>query len=88
MSQIIRTTPNFAPDGFGSRQPSAGGLKYAVAASIAGRFQTAAPANDSAANDSSVNDSGVQASDQFHHHHNHDGYDEGLVHSHRWACGD
>lgn len=84
MSQIIRTTPNFAPDGFDSRHQRAGvGLKYAVAASVTGRFQTEAPANDSAANDS-----GVQASDQFHHHNNHDGYDEGLVHSHRWACGD
>jgi len=77
MPNMTRPAPYYAPDGFAaSRQPRAGaGLKYAVAASVSGKFvpqtevsHAARPTQDEA------------------YFHNQEGHDEGLVHSHGWAC--
>jgi hypothetical protein len=77
MSNIIQITKFFAPDGFSGRQQRDGaGLKYAVAASVSTGYKAEQAGSE------------AEASRQDHHYHNEDGYDEGLVHSHGWACGD
>ncbi len=77
MPNTTRIAPYYAPDGFASsRQPRTGaGLKYAVAASVNGQ---AAPQQE-------AGESARMAQDHVLFH-NQDGHDEGLVHSHGWAC--
>ena len=79
MPNMTRITPYYAPDGFAaSRQSRAGaGLKYAVAATVAGGLASPPAAEERE----------DIAPDEVHHH-NQDGYDEGLVHSHGWARND
>ncbi len=76
MRPLTRSTPNFAPDGFAAslKQRLGAGLNYAVAATIAGRIAPGATSQQS------------EARREASHSHNQDGYDEGLVHSHFWAC--
>jgi hypothetical protein len=74
---ITRSTPIFAPDGFASaRQQRDAGTSYrsAVAAAFAGER-------------SSELHQGKAECDhgRTYYDHNHDGYDDGLVHSHGWA---
>jgi hypothetical protein len=72
----IRRTPNFAPDG------STGNGRDFFAAVAA-----AASGNGTSVTESAM-DGGRRATDIEQYHHNHEGYDDGLVHSHGWAASD
>ena len=73
----IRRTPNFAPDG------SAGHGRDFFAAVAAAASGTGATVTESA-----MDGRRHHASDREQYHHNHDGYDDGLVHSHGWAVSE
>jgi S-adenosylmethionine hydrolase len=74
---IIRRTPNFAPDG------STGHGRDFFAAVAA-----AASGNGASVTESAMDGRRRRASDREQYHHNHEGYDDGLVHSHGWAASD
>jgi hypothetical protein len=69
----IRRTPNFAPDG------STGNGRDLFAA-------VAAAASGNGVNlESGMDGRRRRSTDHEQYHHNHEGYDDGLVHSHGWA---
>jgi hypothetical protein len=73
----IRRTPNFAPDG------STGQGRDFFAAVAA-----AASGNGPNGTDPGMDGGHRRSTDIEQYHHNHEGYDDGLVHSHGWAATD
>lgn len=74
---IFRSTPIFAPDGFAStrqRLDLGAGYRSAFATAVTGEHS---PASRQAKTE------GDNANTYYNH--NHEGYDDGLVHSHGWA---
>jgi hypothetical protein len=72
-----RLTTNFAPDG------STGHGKDFFAAVAA-----AASGNGANVMESAMDGRRRRAADHEQYHHNHEGYDDGLVHSHGWAASE
>jgi hypothetical protein len=76
----FRPTPTFAPDGFATTQQREAGTGHRAAASVSGERSSAPRA---------AKTDHARRNDHTHtHYNNHDGYDEGLVHSHTWAASE
>jgi hypothetical protein len=76
----IRSTRNFMADGYyGAAVELPKGREFLAAV---------AAASSCSAGESFAGNYGRRGTDIGHIHHNEDGYDDGLVHSHGWAASD
>ncbi len=76
----FRLNANFTPDGFSSAPAAPRGKDRAFFANVTAAASTHAQAP--------ATHQSRRSTDVATIHHNQDGYDEGLVHSHGWAASD